>query len=560
MRRLHPTSAVFRALGLGISFGSFGLFGGFALEAILESGLALLLPALLGVIGFGGGVALGVARYYRFAYDVSGGTLSIQSGVFDRQERDIPLDRIQNVDIRRNLLNRALGLAVVRFETAGGASTEGVLNAVSYEEASRLQDAVARREEHESERTAASPEATTGATPSVEEEVGTTATETGPVEVAAGAEPAGGAGAPPTPEPSGTAEQELFSLSSGDLFVLSMVSFRPTAPLLVIFGLPILSDVAIRLFSRSLLALGGPEVQSVEQLLQLPPPEGLLVVIVGGIQLFLVTWVTSALLTANGYYDFRLTRVGDDLRYERGFLQRYSGTIPLDKVQTITIRENVLMRNFGYGSLALETAGYGPGQSDSDAANTAIPLGDRGTVVEMAEELGEVSVPDVKRPPRRARRRYAVRFSLVVLAIEAALLTIDTFLYAHPWWIALVGLLVTPVAGHYRWRHRGHALTEPAFVARDGFWRRQTRFVPYYRVQTAIDERTVFQRWRDLASVTADTASSASIVGGDATAHDIDEARARSLHPTVLDRLQADLVGSQEGRGEGRGDDEAATS
>jgi len=537
MRRLHPISAVHRALGLGVSIGSFGVFGGFALAAVLELEWGILVPVVLAVLSFGAGAALGVARYYRFAYDVTGGTLSIQSGVFDRQERDIPFGRIQNVDIRRNVINRILGLAVVRFETAGGSSTEGVLNAVSLEEARRLQNVVARRE------TDAAEEPLESTPPTADEDTGPetdgeVADERAPSETGVTETPE--SATPTTTEETAT-EEELFRLSTSELAILSLVSFRPTAPFLVIFGLPVFTDVAVQLFSRSLLALGGPRVESFGQLFQLPPFEVLFVIVVGGVQLFLVTWVTSALLTANSYYDFQLRRVGDDLRYERGLLQRYSGTIPLEKVQTVTVSENVLMRRFGYASLALETAGYGPGQSGNDAANTAIPLDERETVTALAAELGASSLPDVERPPRRARRRYAVRFALVVGAVAAGLFVIDAFLFAQPWWIALLGVLATPVAGHYRWRHRGHALTEDAFVARQGFWRRQTRVVPYYRIQTAIDERTVFQRWRNLANVTADTASTASLVSGDATAHDVDEATARSLHPTLLERLQADL-------------------
>jgi len=536
MRRLHPISGLIRAVTLGVTVGSMGAFAGFGLTAVFRGDLDAAVSIGLAVLGFIAGVVLGVTRYYQFAYDVSGGTLSIQSGVFDRQERDIPLSRIQNVDIRRNLLNRITGIAVVRFETAGGSSTEGVLNAVARAEARRLQDAVAQGRSEESESfvgnrpAAAVGEGATGK-PAATGELG----EAGPADSAAGEAQA-------TPGDADTeSEEEVFRLSTRELVVLSLVSFRPAAPLFVIFGLPIVSDLAIRLFSRSLVALGGPRVGSFEGLFALPTAETLFVVVVGGIQLFLVTWVTSALLTANGHHDFRLTRVGEDLRYERGFLQRYSGTIPLGKVQTVTVKENVLMRQLGYGALALETAGYGTGGS-GDAANTAVPLDERERVLALAEELGPAALPEIDRPPRRARRRYAVRFSLAVLALAGVLFAVDAVLVATPWWLALGGLLVTPAAGHLRWRHRGHALTDGSFVAREGFWRRRTSFVPYYRVQTAIDERTVFQRWRELASVTADTASTASIVGTDATAHDIDEATAKSLHPTLLERLQENLA------------------
>jgi len=245
-------------------------------------------------------------------------------------------------------------------------------------------------------------------------------------------------------------------------------------------------------------------------------------------------------VTMVAYYDFRLYRVGDDLRYERGLLSRYSGSIPLGKVQTVTVRENALMRRFGYAALAVETAGYGPGSED--ASNTAIPLDDLGTVVEYAEALGDVEYPTVERPPKRSRRRYAVRFAFVPLALAGALLAVDRFWTSFQWWyLPLAGLVLAPLAGHLRWRNRGHALTDGAFLARSGVWVRHTRVVPYFRVQTVVDERTVFQRYRDLASVTGDTASTASVVGGDATAYDVDESTAREVHRTLRERLAADV-------------------
>lgn len=542
MRRLHPVSAAYRGIGLGVTGGMIGGFGGIGLAAVVDVGIVAVAPVVLAFVGFGAGAALGVARYYRFRYDVSGGNLSIHSGVLDRQERDIPLGRIQNVDIRRNLINRVFGVAVVRFETAGGSSTEGVVNAVDLSEARRLQDAVASTGSDEpADRDADAARSSEGGD----------STEIGgaPAECSLEGDDEAAPTVQETPTEGTEEERELYRLSPGELFVLSLVSFRPTAPLLVIFGLPIVSDVAVSVFARSVVALGGPPIRSPEQLFALPPLDTLLVVAIGAVQLFLVTWVTSALLTANRYYEFRLSRVGEDLRYERGLLQRYSGTIPLGKVQTVTVGENVLMRQLGYASLAMETAGYGPNQGGGEAANTAIPLDQRSTVLALAEQLGPTGVPDVERPPARARRRYAVRFSLAILAIAAVLAAVDAVLFSHPWWIALIGLVATPLAGHLRWRHRGHALAAEAFLARQGFWRRQTRIVPYYRVQTAIDERTVFQRYRDLASVTADTASTASIVGGHATAHDVDEATAQSLHPRLLERLQADLLHGRDAPG-----------
>ena len=98
-----------------------------------------------------------------------------------------------------------------------------------------------------------------------------------------------------------------------------------------------------------------------------------------------------------------------------------------------------------------------------------------------------------------------------------------------------------PVAAHLKWRHRGYALDDDHVVTRNGVLRRQTKLVPYYRVQTVIDSRTLFQRRWSLGTVTADTAGSLSLTGADAAAADVDDETAARLRETLVDRLYESL-------------------
>src|SRR5688500_6823294 len=60
-------------------------------------------------------------------------------------------------------------------------------------------------------------------------------------------------------------------------------------------------------------------------------------------------------------HEFRLSRVGEDLRTEYGLLTRVTATIPLKRVQTLTIHEAPLQRLVKRVSVRVETAG-GHGQ------------------------------------------------------------------------------------------------------------------------------------------------------------------------------------------------------
>ena len=499
--KLHPLTAVRDALAYGTQVGSFGFFA-----AVMGSGAGLV-PAgavfVLAPLGFLVGAAFGVARYLAFDYELGETTLSIQSGVLRRQAREIPLGRVQNVDVQQSFLQRLFGLAVVRFETAGGGQTEGQLRLVSLAEAEGLQAELRRRK-----RAARS--------------------------AAAGEVGEAGEAAEAVPEPEPTV---LYELSDRDLLVLAGVSFHWGVVPLLLFSVPLVEDFLLAQLQRFVIrgVLGGE--------LSLSDPRLLGVALVVGAGYLLLAWVVGAAITVARYYDFRLARLDDELVYERGLLQRYSGTVPLDKVQTLSVEANVPMRRLGYAALTVETAGYGPGGGGGQRSPSAIPLADRAAVLDLVEAIEGVDDVAVERPPRRARRRYAGRYALVVLAVAGAFAAVH--LLVRPlgvlWLLPAAALVGALPAGHLKWANRGHRTDQHHFLARTGFWRRSTRVVPYYRLQTVLTERTVFQRRWDLASVVGDTAASSTLRSRDATAHDVDDAVARDLHEALQAGLLADL-------------------
>jgi putative membrane protein len=542
MRRLHPRSAVIDAVQGGLQLGSLGLFGGFFLAnqaGVVPLSVALLLAPLAFLLGAG----YQVAYYYRFGYELTEEELLVTSGVVGRQRREIPLERIQNVDVSRPAVKRALGLAVVRFETAGGSSTEATLDAVGPEEADRLQRQVgpeARRRREGGE--------DTGDTGPVTDDSGDTAG--GPVDDS----------------------EVVYEISDHELRVLSAVSFRPGAFAVPFVGIPLGGE---DLVVRGLQLVGIDLRAGLRELASLNPATLALGVVSAAVAYLLAVWLVSVVLTYLQYYGFRLERAGDELRYERGLVGRYSGTIPLGKVQTVRIGENVLMRRLGYAALAVETAGYAAGSNGDGGSETTVPLGVHDDVLELArdvlaasddtgryeasEGLGEpsdrsdgttpsretdtdpVADPEFQQPAGRAKRRYVRRYLIALGVVCVGLLgasratTLPATAAALP---ALVAPL-TPLAARLKWRHRGYHGTEWSLVTREGFWRRRTRIVPVFRLQTVLVSRTLFQRRWGLASVTADTASSA---GGGAVVYDVDPERAEELRVSLLDRLDNSLA------------------
>jgi putative membrane protein len=479
-RNLSKLTIPYRLAQQGLTIALFLFFAGIpGMTAVFGRRGGLV--GIVGVVGLAAAaVGYAVVWYRRYEYELTADTFDIRSGVFSRREREIPLRRIQNVDISQSVVQRVLGLAVVGLETAGGGETEAQLKYVAEEEADRLQAEVSRLR-RASEGTSGDSE----------------------------------------PEPTET----VFAITERELGVLALVSTDFRVVSLLFFGA----------------SLAGPQAFDVLDDAFVASPESLVGALVGpvaGLLGVLVLGLVSGAINAARYYGFTLARGEDELRYERGLLQRYSGTIPLSKVQTLTIRENLLARRLGYAALSIETAGHVATGGDGGGSQSAIPLAERDRVVELARSLEPATLDTFERPPRRARRRYAARYALALLGIAGLVALVTTTLDLRPYWLVPVGALVlVPMAAHLKWRHRGYVLGEDHVVTRNGFWTRRTKVVPYHRVQTTVSTETIFQRRRDLGTVVVDTAGAQSFGGDDPRAVDVDVTTADELRETVADNL-----------------------
>jgi putative membrane protein len=485
-RHLHPLTVPYQLVRSGAGVvAALVFFGAPSLQAVFGSGGGLVAVVGVALVAVGI-VAYAVAWYRRYVYELTPETFDIRSGVLSRREREIPLRRIQNVDISQSVVQRALGLAVVNLETAGGGDTEAELQFVSEAEADRLQADVSRLRR-------AGPDAQEDA----KQESGAT----------------------------------IFSITERELGVLALTSTDFRVVSLLFFGASLFGSQAYSVMDDAFLASPETVVGAL-----LGPAAGIVVILALGL--------VSGLINAARYYGFTLTRGEEELRYERGLLQQYSGTIPLSKVQTLTIRENLLARHLGYAALYIETAGHVATSGESGGSQSAIPLAKRDRVKTLARSIEPADIEAFERPPKRARERYAVRYALALLGLASAVyLVTQQFDVRAYWWVPLASLVLVPVAAHLKWKHRGFAVGDDHVVTRNGFWSRRTKVVPYHRVQTTVSTETVFQRRRDLGTVVVDTAGARSFGEDDTTAVDVDVTTANDVRETVADRLYAALRG-----------------
>jgi putative membrane protein len=138
-RRLSPLTLLIAVVGLGPklirmvpALAAIGIAGSWVYVA------PAMLVFLLASLGFSW------LAWMRFRWRIGADAVVIESGIFDRQHRTIPFDRIQDVSIEQGLVARALGLAKVAFETgaAEGEKGKGDLDALALEEAEALRQSI----------------------------------------------------------------------------------------------------------------------------------------------------------------------------------------------------------------------------------------------------------------------------------------------------------------------------------------------------------------------------------------------------------------------------------
>ena len=548
MNRLHPLSAVMMGIGRGVS----GLF----LAFVIATGLAAVfeivssLTVLLAPAGFAVGFAYGIAYYYRFGYELTSDTFDIASGVISRRDREIPFRRVQNVDVRQGVVYRLFGLAVVNVETAGGGNTEAVLNFVSEDEANRLQREIRRRTaESKARREARRADETTASNAVEDDEVSEKPPESdleGPRPDADVAEPTDTTleddlefpddeSVEPSFDERDYRPTRLFSLESRELLLYSFASFRIAAAAGVVFLAFFALEPVLQFLVAASQPFGGPET------LEAGTPRSYVILTAVSIAHGIVlTYLLGAGFTFVSYYGFQLGRIEEDLVYERGLLQNYSGSIPIEKVQSVTVTDNPLQRLISYAGMEVETAGYGP--ESGGGSQSAVPLARKGRVYAFAERFTGLEKPTFERPTTVARRRYLARYSIVATVIVALAFAISLGTPLESWYFAAVAYLVVPPAAHLRWVNLGYYVGENHLVIRRGFWKRRTTVIPYYRVQTVNTRRSIFQRRLGLASLVVDTASSRSFSAPTPTIYDVDLEVAREIHGECREHLQTALA------------------
>lgn len=509
MRRLHPYTLMQRFLvsapalfvillpalrnpdaGAWVSVGSLALYGVFIIPIF-------------------------IAQYVRFRYAVTEGEIVIHKGVFTYQHRNIPMERIQNIEIEQSLIPRLFGTARVKIETAGSQSTEGVIEYVSLEEAKRIRSTVRLRQQTTKPGSADEPTVRRGravATESAPSAAAERAAAGAPVTArvrAGGSDPAGASTESGEREASEAPGEIIHTMPLGRVLLSGVFRFS-LLYIVAIFSATEYLGVTPEDMARW---LTGDRFEVVATAFA---ASTWVVVMATVVMVAVLAWITGIATNLNRFYGFRLSIEDNKLHTRTGLLTVSEGTIPLKKVQALLVRTNPLMSLFGWYRLELQTMGFDP---DDRGYRVAVPFARWSDVMEVARMIRPVDEPrDLQPVSRLMIRRTFVRYFVVVSIVAGGV--------GYFWQPALWGFAVLPLAAalaFLQYRHHGYRLNADYLYVRRGVFRETYWFIPIDRFQVFYLSASLFQRRLGLQTTYVDTPGSGVM-----------------MHPEVVDLRSSD--------------------
>ena len=421
-----------------------------------------------------------VVRYFSFRMRYEGTELVIRSGVFFRNERHVPYARIQNLDAVRNVAHRLLGVAEVRVETGGGQAPEAtirVLHEQVFEEMRRRIFEGRARAGH---------------------------AEAGPADT-----PAAGGAAAAVPEPE---SRTLLHLPLREVFLNGLLDNRGMLVVGAAYGL-LWEAGLFRGFWNQLTrgayvpGLVGDTFKTVASG-DVPSLSRLAVLLAGLVVLLMLVRLLSMIWSGVRLYEFKLSRVGDDLRSEYGLFTRVMATIPLRRVQSLTIREAPLQRLVKRMSVRVETAGgtATPEGGRKQPRESLAPIIRRDAMPTLVREvLPGLDLSALEWHPLhpRAFRRALKPTMLIVLATTLPPVGLLGWLglAVVPFTATWLGLVTWKQVRRMQW-----AATGDVIAFRQGWMWRQVTVAPVVKVQAVTCHESPFDRRNAMASVQVDTA------------------------------------------------------
>ncbi len=488
MKRLHPNTIIYRVI-VGAPNYLIPAYLIYSNQSRYEEKLFFILGlfALIFVI------PVAVLNYYFFKYEINETEVTIKSGIFAKKQRVIPLSKIQNINIEQNFLQKILRITQLKLETAGDATSEAALQFISYKEALNIQDYIQAKKES-----------------IISKE---------PIDIIDGTTlevvPAASINAVETTD-------EIFKLSNRELLRFGMLRFRPVVLLfmswLYSFAQPFLFNNDSEEFDHIIdffASLNGTELVFYLSVLV--------------VAVIVTSWLADIVLTVNRYYKFSLRLAKGKLHTSFGFTSTKRGTIPLKRLQSLTLRTNVIKKYFDFYSLDIQTAGFGENSVKPEAV---VPFSKKEKILKLIEDIFDFQLPD----SLKGISPLSVRRAFIKLAFfHTVVLTSLVYFFGYYMFVIALFYPILYYYAHLRFVNRGYIISGDKLAVKQGVWFKSLTVIPIRKIQTFRIHQTIFQRRLGLATINVDTAAAG--ITGDISIIDIDLRDAARLNQDIKSKF-----------------------
>ena len=485
MESLHPTSLLFDVIAHARTYIIPGLIALFSAASGTWGGV------WFAAMFFVPAIATSTIRFMTLRFVIRNSELVVTEGLLFRKVRIVPVQRIQNVDLVQNVLHRLIGVAEVRVETASGTEPEAVLRVLSLTKIARLREAIFSR------RPEGLPDPVAG-------------------DLVAAATVA-------TSDPARS--ETVLQIPTGWLVRAGLASNRGFVMVGILLGLYFQFDQDFKFLEKWNIQ------QATEWLTGNFGFWGqLLIGILAALVLLILLRLVGIAWFLLHFHGYRLVRIGEDLRISCGLFTKVSATVPVPRVQFISVHQNLIMRWMGMASIRIETAG-GAGNEKESATTTVgrrwfipvLPVDQVPSILIRLRKDLQWNTEDLdwhSLAPRAGYRLLRLAliqscFCFLLIAfgvVQALYLNHPGALYLGSWWpfsVAL-GVIIPPaliIHAFKQSRSKKYARTDYGVVYRSGILTRKTSVTFFEKIQTLRIEQSPFdRRWR-MARLSIDTAA-----------------------------------------------------
>lgn len=421
---------------------------------------------------------------FRFYIDEHKEEFVLEKGVFSSEVVSIPYNKIQQVNFKRNLLQRLIGVYSVVIDTAGSKDKEVEIKALSKAQADSLGELLMQLTQ-----TSRQPSA------DLQEE---------------------------DPSPEEGAEQTIteweHKISIKTLLKLGFTSnyFRGLAILLAFY------------FSLR------EQLQFTEELL--PTPDLYLMELASAVVLILLLILVGMLITLGEtfikYYNLELKKTPAGLTLEMGLRENTRVTLRAERVQLLQVLTNPIQRKLNLYKLKIALASSG---DDLRKDTIQIPGMPAQIVKQVESYLYSTPVSEEKylRPHRLVLFRRISR-GVLPLILASLILLFSSYSLSLEWAVAAIIFYLLLMTGFQMlyFRSLKLSISENFLVKNSGVWIRKKQIMEMYKLQSVSISQPLWYKERRLVNIIFHTA------GGDVSFPFIDENEAKSLMNYLLFKIE----------------------